>query len=57
MFECVVGYPPFYAETPIQTVRKIVDFQKTLRIPPQAKLTKACKDCIFKLICAPKKKE
>mmetsp|Transcript_39553 Transcript_39553/g.48949 ORF Transcript_39553/g.48949 Transcript_39553/m.48949 type:complete len:467 (-) Transcript_39553:195-1595(-) len=56
MFECLVGYPPFYADTPLNTVRKIVHYQKTLRIPKTAELNKAAKDCIFQLICAPKRR-
>eukprot|EP00485_Elphidium_margaritaceum_P007362 CAMPEP_0202687106 /NCGR_PEP_ID=MMETSP1385-20130828/2807_1 /ASSEMBLY_ACC=CAM_ASM_000861 /TAXON_ID=933848 /ORGANISM="Elphidium margaritaceum" /LENGTH=446 /DNA_ID=CAMNT_0049341829 /DNA_START=83 /DNA_END=1423 /DNA_ORIENTATION=- len=56
LFECVVGYPPFYADTPMHTVKRIVNYQKTLRIPKEANLSKSCKDVIFRLICAPKKR-
>jgi len=56
LFECVVGYPPFYADTPMNTVKRIVNYQKTLRIPKEANLSKSCKDVIFRLICAPKKR-
>ena len=30
MYECLVGYPPFYAEDPMSTCRKIVNWRKTL---------------------------
>jgi serine/threonine protein kinase len=30
MYECLVGYPPFYAEDPMSTCRKIVNWKKTL---------------------------
>merc|ERR1712228_415719 len=56
LFECVVGYPPFYADTPMNTVKRIVNYQKTLRIPKEANLSKSAKDVIFRLICAPKKR-
>jgi len=54
LFECVVGYPPFYADTPMNTVKRIVNYQKTLRIPKEANLSKQAKDLIFRLICTPK---
>jgi len=56
LFECVVGYPPFYADMPMHTVKRIVNYQKTLRIPKESNLSKSCKDVIFRLICAPKKR-
>merc|ERR1719433_494503 len=37
MYECLVGYPPFYAEEPLQTCRKIVNYKRTLKIPPEAR--------------------
>merc|ERR1719266_721930 len=48
MYECLVGYPPFYAEEPLQTCRKIVNYQRTLKIPPEAGLNRPSKDLIFK---------
>lgn len=51
LYECLVGYPPFYAEEPLQTCRKIVNYKRTLKIPPEAGLTREAKDLIFKLIC------
>lgn len=33
MFECLVGWPPFCAEDPHDTYRKIVDWQNTLYFP------------------------
>merc|ERR1711920_797148 len=54
LYECLVGYPPFYAEKPVQTCKKIVNFRKTFRIPSEADLTDDAKDIICKLICNPK---
>jgi serine/threonine kinase 38 len=51
MYECLVGYPPFYAEDPMSTCRKIVNWKKTLVFPPEATLSEAAKDLINKLIC------
>lgn len=56
MYECLVGYPPFYAEEPLQTCRKIVNYQRTLKIPPEAGLSRYAKDIVFKLICSSKRR-
>lgn len=55
-FECLVGYPPFYADTPINTVKRIVNFTKVLRIPKEANVSKNAKDFIFRLINIPQKR-
>jgi len=52
MYECLVGYPPFYAEKPLQTCRKIVNYKRTLKIPPEAGLSREAKDILLKLICS-----
>jgi len=49
-YECLVGYPPFYAEEPLQTCRKIVNFKRTLKIPPEAGLSAHARDIVLKLI-------
>jgi len=50
MYECLVGYPPFYAEDPMSTCRKIVNWKKTLVFPDEARLAPDAKDIITKLI-------
>jgi len=52
MFECLVGYPPFYAEDPLQTCRKIVHYRKYFRIPHDAKLSREGVDLIHNLVCS-----
>jgi len=52
MFECLVGYPPFYAEDPLQTCRKIVHYRKYFRIPSDAKLSREGVDLIHNLVCS-----
>jgi serine/threonine kinase 38 len=54
MYECLVGYPPFYADDPMSTCRKIVNWKKTLVFPPEANLSEAAKDLVFKLCCSAK---
>lgn len=56
MYECLVGYPPFYAEDPMQTCRKIVNWKKTLQFPDEAHLSPDAKDLIQRMITdAPKR--
>jgi len=56
MYECLVGYPPFYAEDPMSTCRKIVNWKKTLVFPDEAKLSREAVDLINRMICdAPKR--
>ena len=50
MYECLVGYPPFYAEDPMSTCRKIVNWKKTLVFPDEAKLSADAKDIISRMI-------
>jgi len=50
MYECLVGYPPFYAEDPMSTCRKIVNWKKTLVFPQEARLSPHAYDLIHKLI-------
>jgi len=56
MYECLVGYPPFYSDNAMQTCRKIVHYQRTLRIPPESGLSRDAKNLLFRLICAPKRR-
>jgi len=51
MYECLVGYPPFYAEDPMSTCRKIVNWKKTLVFPDEAKLGREAKDLIMRMVC------
>jgi len=51
LYECLVGYPPFYAEEPLQTCRKIVNYKSSLKIPQEACLSADAQDIIHKLIC------
>ena len=48
-------YPPFYANDPISTCRKIVNYKKTLVFPADrvAHLSRACIDALHRLLCEP----
>ncbi|TDH72386.1 hypothetical protein CCR75_004459 [Bremia lactucae] len=53
LYECLVGYPPFYADEPVQTCRKIVNWRKSFGFPPEAiaRLSPQCMDFVRLLIC------
>jgi serine/threonine kinase 38 len=53
LFECVSGYPPFYADEPMQTCRKIVNWRQTFAFPDEAIKTCSpeCIDFIGKMVC------
>merc|ERR1719445_212371 len=58
MYECLVGYAPFYGKRPVDTARKIVKFEKHFEIPPEITLTPAAHDLMKKLVSrAPKRKK
>lgn len=50
MYECLVGYPPFYADDPMSTCRKIVAWKRTLVFPDEVDISVIAKDLIEKLI-------
>lgn len=39
LFEMMVGYPPFFADTPSETCQKIIKWEKYFNIPSDAKLS------------------
>lgn len=53
LYEMVVGQPPFLATTPLETQVKVINWQTTLHIPPQAKLSPEASDLIVKLCRGP----
>lgn len=50
MYECLVGYPPFYADDPMSTCRKIVAWKRTLVFPDEVEISIIARDLIEKLI-------
>lgn len=55
MYECLVGYTPFYAEDPVTTCRKILRWRQCLEIPPETRsqLSTECIDFLSCLIAGP----
>ncbi|CAN6883314.1 hypothetical protein Bca4012_069667 [Brassica carinata] len=51
MYEMLVGYPPFYADDPMSTCRKIVNWKTHLKFPDEARLSREAKDLVGKLLC------
>ncbi|CAN1270370.1 Serine/threonine-protein kinase CBK1 [Linum perenne] len=51
MYEMLVGYPPFYADDPMSTCKKIVNWKTHLKFPGEAKLSPEATDLISKLLC------
>ncbi len=45
LFECLCGYPPFYADQPMQTCRKIVSW-RTCFVFPKESLAKLSKNAV-----------
>mmetsp|Transcript_43962 Transcript_43962/g.70673 ORF Transcript_43962/g.70673 Transcript_43962/m.70673 type:complete len:460 (-) Transcript_43962:259-1638(-) len=50
MYECLVGYPPFYADDPLTTCRNIVNWQNHLVFPAEANLSRHSEDMMRKLM-------
>ncbi|KAF1817211.1 Serine/threonine-protein kinase [Eremomyces bilateralis CBS 781.70] len=53
MFECLIGWPPFCAEEPHDTYRKIVDWPRHLHFPPDSHLGPEAENMVRGLICDP----
>ncbi|KAG9954500.1 kinase-like protein, partial [Aureobasidium melanogenum] len=51
MFECLIGWPPFCAEEPHDTYRKIVDWPRNLHFPPDQQIGAEAEHFIRSLIC------
>jgi len=51
MYECLVGYAPFYGERAIETARKIVKFEEHFCVPDEICLSPTAEDLMNKLVC------
>uniref|UniRef100_A0A3Q1H4A3 non-specific serine/threonine protein kinase n=1 Tax=Anabas testudineus TaxID=64144 RepID=A0A3Q1H4A3_ANATE len=52
LFEMLVGQPPFLAPTPTETQIKVINWESTLQVPAQVKLSPEAVDIIGRLCCA-----
>ncbi|CAF0811170.1 unnamed protein product [Didymodactylos carnosus] len=48
MYEMMIGYPPFCAENPQETFRKVMNYRETLVFPPEQPISNIAKDLILK---------
>ena len=48
MYEMLIGYPPFCADNPQETFRKVMNFRETLIFPPEIPISNVSKDLILK---------
>jgi len=57
-YECLMGYPPFYADDVNSVCRKIINYPQTLVIPDSDEydISEEAKDLIFSLIIVPEKR-
>ncbi len=55
MYECLVGYTPFYADDPVSTCRKILRWRQCLQIPAEirSQLSTECIDFLSCLLAGP----
>lgn len=53
MFECLVGWPPFCAEEPTDTYRKIVNWRECLYFPEELVLSHNSESLIRSFLCDP----
>lgn len=51
LFEMLAGYPPFYADDPMGTCRKIVNWKTYLKFPNDVPMSEDAKDLIGRLLC------
>ncbi|XP_050697485.1 serine/threonine-protein kinase Warts-like isoform X1 [Eriocheir sinensis] len=56
LYEMLVGQPPFLANTPPETQSKVINWETTLKIPKQAKLSPEAKNLILSLCTHPEKR-
>ncbi|KAK3857347.1 hypothetical protein Pcinc_036399 [Petrolisthes cinctipes] len=56
LYEMLVGQPPFLANTPPETQLKVINWETTLRIPKDAKLSPEAKDLILSLCTHPEQR-
>eukprot|EP00558_Chaetoceros_sp_UNC1202_P000835 CAMPEP_0197260002 /NCGR_PEP_ID=MMETSP1429-20130617/83808_1 /TAXON_ID=49237 /ORGANISM="Chaetoceros sp., Strain UNC1202" /LENGTH=523 /DNA_ID=CAMNT_0042724229 /DNA_START=31 /DNA_END=1602 /DNA_ORIENTATION=- len=58
MYECLIGYTPFYAEDAVTTCRKILKWRQCLDMPEETKrlLSSECVDFLLCLLAGPEKR-
>lgn len=49
LYEMLVGQPPFLANTAVETQQKVINWEHSLHIPPEAELSQESSDLILRL--------
>ena len=55
-YEMLVGYPPFFSDTPNETCQKIRNFAQYFKIPRETQLSMNAQDLIKRFITAPEER-
>ena len=50
MFEMLIGYPPFCADNPQETFRKVMNYRETLVFPAEIPISNVAKDLVLKYV-------
>ena len=56
LYEMIIGYPPFYSESPNETCGKILKWPETFKFPADKEISNEAKDLISKLIVEPSRR-
>lgn len=51
MYECLVGYAPFYADDTVSTCKKIVNWRRSLVFPAEAHISPEARSFVTQLVC------
>ncbi len=50
LFEMLAGFPPFFADSPAETCKKVLDWKQTFSLPSDSNISKSAGDLIRKLM-------
>ncbi|XP_037082221.1 serine/threonine-protein kinase LATS1-like [Pollicipes pollicipes] len=56
LYEMLVGQPPFLASMPADTQYKVINFETTLKIPKQARMSGEARELILRLLTGPERR-
>ena len=51
LYEMLVGYPPFYADTKAETCRRIIHWWESLHFPVEASVSDTAQDLVRSMLC------
>ena len=56
LYEMLVGQPPFYASSAVETQTMIINWPQYLKVPPHARLSPEARDLILRLMSDPERR-